>query len=91
MLPIKFKIGSNFYLENDRPLKMFPVNDTKGNSEMTSIFKRYNINLSLQNDSNGRKRPLGEFPVECVDNNDVVNLSSDVSNDDCASILVLVS
>lgn len=45
------------------------------------------MKLSWQNGGNDRERPIGEPSVESVDNEDVVNLSSDASSGDCASLL----
>ena len=66
--------------KKDGPLKMFPVNGTKGNAEIAAMFKKYNMKLPWQNGGNGGERPMGEPSVESVDNEDVVTLSSDASS-----------
>ena len=71
--------------KKDGPLKMFPINGTKGNSEIATVFKKYNMKLPWQNGGKVWERPKGELSVESVDNEDVVTLSSDASSD--ASLL----
>ena len=71
--------------KKDGPLKMFPVNGSKGNSEIAAVFKKYNIKLPWQNGGSGGVRPKGEPSMVSVDNEDVVTLSSDASSD--ASLL----
>ena len=68
---------------------MFPVNGSKGNLEIALVFKKYNMKLPWQNGGNGGERPIGEPSVESVENEDVVNLSSDASSGDNASMLEL--
>ena len=42
----------------DEPLKMFPVNGNKGNSEIATVFKKYNMKLPWQNGGTGGERPI---------------------------------
>ena len=66
------------------PLKMFPVNGAKGNSEIAAVFRTYNMKLPWQDGGTGGERPEDEPSVGEVDADDVVNLSSDASDGDSA-------
>lgn len=68
----------------DGPLKMFPVNGAKGNSEIAAVFKTYKIKLPWQNGGTGGERPEDEPSVGEVELEDVVHLSSDASSGDNA-------
>ena len=70
--------------KKDGPLKMFPVNGAKGNSEIAAVFRTYNMKLPWQNGGTGGERPEDEPSVGEVDPEDVVNLSDGDSSGDSA-------
>ena len=64
----------------DGPLKMFPVNGAKGNSEIAAVFKMYNMKLPWQNRGIGGSRPVDESSVETMEMEEAVHLSNDGSS-----------
>lgn len=66
------------------PLKMFPVNGAKGNSEIAAVFKMYKMKLPWQNRGTGGSRPVDESSVETMEVEEAVQLSSDGSSGDSA-------